>query len=295
MTAALPRHNVIQKTALLGAGLTLVNTLISVSADALAKDLVTTYAAPQLMAISGLLAVTIGLGLAAAGQKNVVLHTGAPRRVALRSALGAISTTGFFLALRDLPFAELFPFIAIMPIMGAVLSGLILREKIGTPVWTALAVGALGMAVLFPDGMSGITRGHLFGFGASLTGAASIVLSRGICRSHTHSFAQVFYAQLACAALGLMLVPFVWKPMALADIGLVVLYTSFLLGTRWLMVVIVRLLPAYAVMQIANIQFVWMVIVGHSVFGEQTGAHVWLGAVLIIASGIWLVRAQNAR
>lgn len=295
MTAALTRQGAVQRTALLGAGLTLVNTLISVSADALAKDLVTAYAAPQLMAISGLLAVTIGLLLAASGRRQMVLHTGAPRRVALRSALGAISTTGFFLALRDLPFAELFPFIAIMPIMGAVLSGLILRERIGAPVWTALAVGALGMAFLFPEGIGGITRGHLFGFGASLTGAASIVLSRGICRSHTHTCAQVFYAQLACATLGLVLAPFVWRPMALADVGLVVLYTAFLLATRWLMVVIVRLLPAYAVMQIANIQFVWMVIVGHSIFGEQTGAHIWLGAALIIISGIWLIRAQNAR
>lgn len=295
MTAVLPRQGAIQRTALLGAGLTLVNTLISVSADALAKDLVAAYAAPQLMAISGLLAVTLGLLLAASGRKAMVLYTGAPRRVALRSALGAISTTGFFLALRDLPFAELFPFIAIMPIMGAVLSGLILRERIGAPVWAALAIGTLGMAFLFPEGIGGITRGHLFGFGASLTGAASIVLSRGICRSHTHSCAQVFYAQLACATLGLVLAPFVWRPMVLADVGLVVLYTAFLLATRWLMVVIVRLLPAYAVMQIANIQFVWMVILGHSIFGEQTGAHIWLGAALIIASGIWLVRAQNAR
>lgn len=283
----------LRKAALTGAALTILNTLVGVTADASAKDLVASYAAPQLMALSGLLAVAIGLALSAAGQRRMILGTATPGRVALRSCLGAISTLGFFLALRDLPFAELFPFMALMPIMGAALSALILREQIGTRVWVALACGMTGMLILFPDGMHSIVAGHVYGFGASLAGATSIVLSRGICRSHTHAFAQVFYAQVACATLGLSALPFVWQPISIADLGLLVVYTGFLLLTRWLMVMIVRLLPAYVAMQIANVQFVWMVLVGHLVFGESTGAHVWLGAGLIVASGIWLVQAQR--
>ena len=283
----------LQKTALLGAGLTILNTLVGVTADASAKDLVSGHPAPQLMALSGLLAVMIGLGLSAAGQGPLILKTEVPGRVALRSCLGAISTLGFFLALRDLPFAELFPFMAMMPIMGAALSALILREQIGARVWVALGCGLIGMMILFPDGVHSIETGHLYGFGASLAGAASIVLSRGICRTRTHTFAQVFYAQVACATLGLLCLPFVWQPMSGGDLGLLAVYTGFLLTTRWLMVTIVRLIPAYVAMQIANVQFVWMVIIGQSVFGESTGANVLLGATLIVASGIWLVQAQR--
>lgn len=282
-----------QRAALTGAALTILNTLVGVTADASAKDLVSSHAAPQLMALSGLLAVGIGLGLSAAGQGRMILGTATPGRVALRSCLGAVSTLGFFLALRDLPFAELFPFMALMPTMGAALSALILREQIGARVWVALACGLFGMLILFPDGVHGISAGHVYGFGASLAGAASIVLSRGICRSHTHAFAQVFYAQLACALLGLLALPFVWQPMSLGDLGLLAVYTGFLLTTRWLMVTIVRLLPAYVAMQIANVQFVWMVAIGYLMFGEATGAHVWLGAGLIVASGIWLLQAQR--
>lgn len=292
MTGASTSH-ALRKAALTGAALTLLNTFVGVTADASAKDLVASHAAPQLMALSGLLAVAIGLGLSAAGQHRMILGTATPGRVALRSCLGAVSTLGFFLALRDLPFAELFPFMAMMPIMGAALSALILRERIAARVWLALGCGMVGMLILFPDGMHSIRAGHLYGFGASLAGATSIVLSRGICRSHTHAFAQVFYAQLACATLGLLALPFVWQPMSWADLGLLAVYTGFLLLTRWLMVVIVRLLPAYVAMQIANVQFVWMVLVGQMVFGESTGAHVWLGAGLIVASGIWLVQAQR--
>ena len=293
MTTFPARPRVLQGAALLGAGLAVLNTLVSVSADALAKDLVASYAAPQLMAGAGLIAVTIGLLLSVAGNRDIVLKTGAPGRVALRSMLGAISTVGFFLAYRELPFAEMFPFIAILPVFAAVLSGPILKERIGLAVWIALAFGMTGMFFLFPEGIPGVTRGHMLGLGASLTGAASIVLSRGICRSHTHAFAQVFYAQMACAVLGLLLLPLVWKPMQTQDMGLLALYTLFLLATRWLMVMVVRLIPAHVALQIGNIQFVWMVLVGHFVFGEPTGANVWVGAGLVIASGLWLVQAQR--
>lgn len=296
MSLIADKARILRYGALLGAGLTVLNTLVSVMTDALAKDLVADHPAPQLMAMSGILAVMIGLGLAATGgaRRRMILHTASPKRVALRSVFGAASTIGFFLALRDLPFVELFLFMGLMPLFGAVLSGLVLGETVRGGVWLALAGGMLGMAIIIPDGMSGMTQGHLYGLFATLTGAASIVLSRGICRSHTHAFAQVFYAQIACALLGMVILPFVWQPMAAVDIGLLVLYTLSLLTTRWLMVVIVRLLPAYVVMQIANIQFVWMVLVGHTVFGEVTGPHVWLGSALVIASGLWLIRAQRA-
>ncbi|OJY27215.1 MAG: hypothetical protein BGP11_14075 [Rhodobacterales bacterium 65-51] len=294
MTAEVGLRPVLQKTALIGAGLVVLNTLISVSADAIAKDLIATYAAPQLMLLSGLIAVLVGLGTAAAGQGSRVFHTGSPWLVALRSTLGAISTTGFFYALRFLPFAEIFVFIAIMPIFGAVLSGLILRERLAPAVWCALGLGLAGMLFLFPEGLGGITPGHWIGLAASLSGSASIVLSRRICKSHTHSMAQVFYAQLACMVLGAVVAPFVWQPMGWADLALLVAYTLFIVGTRWLMVTILRMLPAYVVMQIANVQFLWMVLLGEHLFGELTGAHLWVGSALVVASGLWLIHSQRA-
>lgn len=283
----------LRRTAYLGAGLTLLNTLVSVSADAIAKMLSGGYAAPQLMALAGMITVSLGLAAAAAGHARPVLHTGAPRLVALRSALGAVSTVCFFLALGWLPFAQIFLFMAIMPMMGALLSALLFREPLPRDVWLALGLGLLGMTFLFPDGLATLTTGHWIGFAASASGSASIVLSRRICRSHTHSMAQVFYAQLACLVLGLLFLPGVWKPMALADAGLLVGYTLFLVATRWLMVVILRLLPAHVVMQIGNVQFLWMVLLGEQLFGETTGLNVWLGAGLLIGSGVWLVQSQQ--
>lgn len=293
MTAAVAGGLAMRRAALLGAGLALGNTLVSTGADAAAKRLIAHYAAPQLMLLSGGLAVAVGLLLALPGGQRQVVQTGRPWLVALRSGLGAASTLGFFYALRFLPFAEIFLFIALMPLLAALISALLFRDAVAAPVWGALALGLAGMAAMVPATAAGDFVGHLTGFGAALAGSASIVLSRRICRSHTHSFAQVFYAQLACLALGALAAPFVWQPMAAADLGLVGLYTALLLGTRWLMVVIVRLIPAHVVLQLANVQFLWMVLVGENLFCETTGTGIWLGALVMIGSGLWLVNAQT--
>lgn len=288
------RRGLTRDVALLGAGLTLVNTLVSVSADAIAKDLIADFEAPQLMVIAGLVAMVLGLGAAAAGYGRMVLATPVPGLVALRSGFGMISTLGFFYAFRHLPFAEVFLFVAIMPLIAAILSAPLLGERLGPMVWLALMAGLGGMLFLVPHGPATLGDGHAAGLLAALTGTVSLVLSRKIGRAGgTHSAAQVFYAQLACLIGGAVVLPFTFTPMDAPAVAMVVLYALCILATRWLMVVILRMLPAHSVMQISQVQFLWMVAIGHGIFGETTAATVWIGAALVIGAGLWLVRAQR--
>lgn len=288
------RAGLLRDTALIGAGLTVLNTLVSVSADALAKDLIAAFEAPQLMVIAGAVALLMGLAASAGGHAKAVLGTPVPGLVALRSAFGMISTLGFFYAFRYLAFAEVFLFVAIMPLFAAILSVPLLGERLSRPAWLALAMGLGGMLFLASPGQEVLGIGHLAGLFAALTGTVSLVLSRKIGRiGGTHVAAQVFYGQLACLIGGAMVLPFTYAPMSGGAVALVVLYALCLIATRWLMVVILRLMPAHAVMQISQVQFLWMVVIGQGIFGEATSAHIWLGAGLVIAAGLWLVQMQR--
>jgi len=106
--------------------------------------------------------------------------------------------------------------------------------------------------------------------------------------------AQVFYPNLALfVAMGAVL-PMLWVPMVWADIVLIVSYAVFLFAARWLSVVALRLLPAYAVTPLMNIQFVWMVALGAAVFGEVPSTNLFVGVFIIIATGLFLVWDQFA-
>ena len=113
------RAAVIRSAALTGTLLVLVYTLLISSADAITKLLAGGYAAPQLYFVSGLLGV--GMALTADRVKSGPrqgLRTSCPRAMAVRSVATVVSVTCYFYAFRLLPFAEVFVFIGLVPLLG---------------------------------------------------------------------------------------------------------------------------------------------------------------------------------
>ncbi|MEM7597248.1 MAG: DMT family transporter [Pseudomonadota bacterium] len=276
-----------------GVVLTAVYTLLISSADAITKLFAASYAAPQLYALSGGLVAVMSL---LANRRGGVWHgmtTTCPRAMAVRvvSTLGA--TVAFYYAFALLPFAEVFLFIAMIPLFAALLSGPVLKEPVRPQVWLALACGSVGVLCLFPAGVSSVTLGHALALVAVVLGTVSMVASRYIGVRDSNILAQVFYPNLALMVVMAAALPFAFKPMALVDLGWVALYAVALFGARWVLVAALRMLPAYVVTPLMNLQFLWMVVIGAVAFGEVPGIGVYLGAAIIIGAGCWLVWDQT--
>ena len=204
--------------------------------------------------------------------------------------LGSIA---FFYAFRLLPFAEVFLFIALIPLVAALLSGPVLGEAVRPQVWVALVVGTVGVMCLFPGGLSSVGLGHLVALAAVVLGTVSMVASRYIGQRDDNILSQVFYPNLALMAVMACALPFVFQPMGLADLGWACAYAVFLFGARWVLVAALRLLPAYVVTPLMNLQFLWMVAIGFVAFGETPWMGVFVGAAIVIAAGSWLVWDQT--
>lgn len=283
---------VLNSAAVAGAGLTLIFTLAISCADAITKFIAAGYAAPQLFCLSGAIVVALSWAFGGKGQGGGALTTVCPRAMALRSVLTVVGSVAFFYAFRMLPFAEVFVFIGLMPLFAGALSGMILSEHVRPVAWTALLAGGVGVLCLFPIGWSSISVGHVAALSASLIGTLSLILARYIGRYERNALAQVFYPNLALFAVMGLALPFVYQPMSIGDFGWVVAYGLFLFAARWLLVVALRLLAAYAVTPLLNFQFVWMVVLGAVFFGEYPAANIYLGVAIIIGAGIYLVYDQ---
>lgn len=284
-----------------GAGLVLLYTGLTAMADAITKQLAAGYAAPQMYALSGAVVVTLAVLAARLKPGGESLRTGCKGAMALRALFTVLATLCFFLALRHLPFAEVFLFIGMMPLISAALAGPILGERVRPAAWGALAVGFVGVLFLFPQGASGIGFGHAVALGGALFGTVSIMLSRRIGRHESNGLAQVFYPNLALLLVMGAALPFVWRPMPWGDVALAVGYGSALFIARWLLVLAVRDLAAHAVTSLMKLQFIWMVLIGAAVFGETPAAHTLIGASIVVISGLFLAyedrlsRALSAR
>jgi len=276
-----------------GVALTAVYTLLIASADAITKMFAHGFAAPQLFAISGFIVAGLALATNRAGPMPRGMATRCPRAMAIRVVATVAGTVAFFHAFRLLPFAEVFLFIALIPLMTALLSGPVLGEDVRPQAWGALCLGAIGVVSLFPGGPSGIGAGYLVAFAAVACGTVSMMASRYIGTRDDNLLAQVFYPNLTLGLVMLLALPFVWSPMALADLGWAVVYAVLLFAARWVLVAAFSVLPAYVVTPLMNLQFVWMVLLGAAVFGEVPGVMVFVGATIIVAAGAWLIWDQT--
>ena len=280
------------KPAVAGAILVLGYTALIASADAITKFIAGGYAAPQLFCMSGLIVMALSVLADRHPSQQRGLRTKCVWAMSVRSASTVVAAISFFYAFRYLPFAEVFLFIGLIPLLAGLMSGLILKEHVRPSAWAALAAGFVGVMCLFPTGWHGITSGHLFAFSAAFFGTLSMVMARYIGRIENNSLAQVFYPNLAIFATMAVALPFVWVPMPIADLGWVVAYAALLFMARWILVVALRLLAAYAVTPLMNLQFVWMVVIGALVFGEVPHTSMLLGVAIVIASGLYLVWDQ---
>lgn len=280
------------RAASIGAGLVVVYTALISSADAITKLIAGGYAAPQLFCLSGLIVMGFSVLADRHPTQQRGFRTTCPWAMTVRSLATVLAAASFFYAFRYLPFAEVFLFIGLMPILAGLMSGLILGEHVRPVAWAALVAGFVGVMCLFPSGLGSVSIGHVFALSAAVFGTLSMVMARYIGRHEINALAQVFYPNMAIFLVMAVALPFVWKPMPLIDLGWVAAYAGLLFVARWLLVVALRLLAAYAVTPLMNLQFVWMVVLGAAFFGEFPASGTYLGVAIVIGTGLFLVWDQ---
>ena len=278
-----------------GVGLVMSTTLVSAAADGLTKHLTGSFAPPQLYFFCGL--VVAGMSLLMNRLTSSVGPTGQlatrfGKLLALRTALVLVSVVSYYHAFANLPLAEVFVFIGMMPMLAATLSRPLLGEQVAPAAWAALGAGAFGILFLFPQGLVGIGWGHMMAASGVLSGTLSLVLMRRMTKAEPNTLAQVFWPHAAMVAVMGAALPFVWAPMSAADAGLVAAYASAVFLARWLMVPALARLKAHVAMMLMNLQFVWMVVIGRIAFGEVPATGTLIGAACIIGAGCFLVLEQ---
>jgi drug/metabolite transporter (DMT)-like permease len=278
-----------------GVGLVLSTTLVSATADGLTKHLTGSFAPPQLYFFCGLVVAGMSVlmnrvtpSLGPTGR----LATRFGRMLALRTALVLISVVSYYHAFANLPLAEVFVFIGMMPLLAAILSRPVLGEPVAPAAWAALSTGAFGILFLFPQGLAGIGWGHMMAASGVMSGTLSLVLMRRMTKLEPNTLAQVFWPHAAMVMVMGLALPFVWQPMSVSDAGLVAAYACAVFLARWLMVPALQRLKAHVAMMLMNLQFVWMVVIGRVAFGEVPEVGTLIGAGCIIGAGCFLVLEQ---
>ena len=230
--------------------------------------------------------VAAGPGFASLRTKRVGAHVG-------RMALGVTAMALNFLAMIMLPLAEATAIGFTVPIFSTVLAAVMLGEATGRWRWGAVAAGFVGVLIIVQPG-----SGHvpLAGAGvallAALLTAAVTVVIRRLGATERASTTVFWFAFSSLAPLGLLMLHF-----ATAHDGMTWLILAGLALAGGLaqltLTQSLRLAPVALVMPMDYTSLLWATLLGAWLFAELPTHWTWVGAPVIIASGLVIVWREH--
>ena len=206
----------------------------------------------------------------------------------LRSALLVSSTGIYFTALHytDLPTAAVISFVA--PFMITALSFVMLGEPVGPRRWAAVGLGFLGALVILRPGVGVV---HLASFLVLISSACSALyqlLTRSLAARDSAETSNTYIAVVGFLLTSLA-VPFFWQtPRSPLDLLLFVGLGIFGGFGHYFIVKALEWGPAAVIAPLNYAQLVGTVIIGYFAFDEWPDLGTWIGAAVIIGSGLYI-------
>lgn len=211
----------------------------------------------------------------------------------LRGVLGVGLIAGFVYGLRTLPLSTAYAISFVAPLLVTAMAVPILGEKVGPRRWGAIFIGLVGvLVVLRPTGQGMMTLGGLAILAAAVCYAASAITVRVLAQRDSTQ-AMVFWLMLILAVAGGALSWHEWAPIqgrhwwVIAGIGVVGTLAQVLLTEAF------RRGEASMIAPLEYTALVWGVLLDLTLWQVLPDGMTWLGAAIIIASGLYLIRRER--
>lgn len=231
-------------------------------------------------------------GLAILRTNRIAAHG---RRAAMGLAGMALNFGGMIL----LPMAEATTISLSVPIFATIFAALLLGEPTGRARWSAVILGFVGVLVVVQPGTGGAFGGsHLAGALVALGGAIMTALItiavRDLGRTENTVAIVFWFSLLSLVPLGIAL-PFVWTPHSAADWMLLVLLGLSGAIVQMCLTGALRLAPVSVVIPMDYSSLLWSIACGWWFFGTLPAPTTWLGAPLIIGSGLFIAWREHVK
>lgn len=261
--------------------------------DAFAKGLIADYSALQILFIRNIVALPLALAVALAMGGTAALRSHRPAPHLARGALWILATVLFFSSFQYMGLAEATALIFAAPLFITAISAMFLGEHVGRRRWLAVLAGFAGAMIVVRPGAGAFQAASLLPLAAALCHAALMLSSRRV--DPRESFwTLLLYLTAAAALLSGFLAPFAWTTPRLGDSWLFLGVALFGTAGLALMSQAFRLAPAVVVAPFEYSGLIWATGLGWLFWSEIPDLAAFLGATVIVASGVYIVFREDA-
>ncbi len=263
--------------------------------DAGMKQLASSYPTLQVTFLRGAASLPFVLVwvLATAGPRSLV-----PKRWVLhllRGALGMAMIGCFVYALRSLPLSTAYTIYFVAPLLIAALSVPLLGEHVGPRRWIAIGIGLIGVLVVLRPGVGGFISvpGLMVLLAATAYAVAAITVSM-LTRTDTPQSMVVWFLVIMAVGAGLLALPD-WQPLQLGHAALIAGMGLAGAGGQVALTRAFQLGEASLIAPLEYTGLVWVIGWDLLFWGALPDRFTWLGAAIIVASGLYLLHRERVR
>jgi len=273
----------------------LVSQALFVTSDSFIKVVGASMPATQIMALRGVIAIALSVGVLAVTVERGKWHLALQPLVALRAALEAVSAGLFILSLSHLKLAAITVLMQVTPLMITLLSAVVFGEHVGWRRWTAIIVGFIGVALVAQPGSDSFSWYTLTAISVALLISVRDLLTRRLDPNIPTPVVTLSTTASVCM-LGVSGMPFQqWQ--VVAPMTLVLLAASACLVTT-ANIFIIRAFRHVDISVVSPFRYfgvVWGLVLGYAIWADTPNMLAIAGMVLIVGSGLYTMHRETKR
>ena len=235
-------------------------------------------------AVAIVLILPIGLGLYGKGvfpKQNLGSHV-------LRTAFLVTAMTLYFLSRSMVPLATAMSAYFVGPIIASLLAVRFLGEKMTVTKLIALALGFVGAMIVIQPSTS-MELGVLLALASGVSFACYIVTTRSASKNSSPTKTLAFQCLLGALFLFPQAV-LTWSVPLWQDVPFFLAMGVLSIFSHFLSIAAFRYAQASTLSPLVYLELLSAAIIGYVFFNEVPEMHVWMGAAIIVSSGLLLLR-----
>ena len=273
----------------------LISQSLFITSDSFVKTVGAIVPATQIMAVRGLMAVSLAVMMLIFTVERSKWHYAFNPRVILRALLEAFSAGLFILSLPHLTLAAITVIMQITPLTITLLSALVLREHVGWRRWLAIIIGFVGVILVAQPGSESFTYYSISAVLVALIISVRDLLTRRL-DPMIPTASITFSTTLSVCLLGFVTYPLqTWQPLTLELI--VMMFASAALVTL-ANIFIIRAFRGVDISVVSPFRYfgvVWGMLLGYLVWSDVPNLLAISGTILIVASGLYTMHRETQR
>ena len=257
--------------------------------DAIAKTLAPDYGPAQILFLRNLIALPIATIVAyrLGGRSALISHR--PLAHLFRGGIWFGAAALFFTSLKYLGLAEATTLLFASPIFIVVIAAFLLKEHVGLRRWSAVLVGFFGVIVIIGPSSINFRPAAFLPLGGAILLAVLMISARWV-DARESVWTLMLYLVGAGALFSSFLAPFMWTPIRATDLWL--FFGIAIFGTAGITLITqaFRVAPAAVLAPLDYTALLWSVLLGWLIWREIPDLNTYVGALIIILSGFFLIR-----